>query len=153
VTVITIATVGYGDMFPKTHIGRFIAITACFTGFILISLFVVSMTNWLSFSCSEENSFTLLKRLEYREDIRQRAISALGSAMSSRTTRVHQPNDKEKIMEKTQKMQRKLREFSQSVQNIRDFVDPDTDSEVQRRLMRSLADQIDQVKNRQEGLS
>jgi hypothetical protein len=56
-------------------------------------------------------------------------------------------------MEKTQKMQRKLREFSQSVQNIRDFVDPDTDSEVQRRLMRSLADQIDQVKNRQEGLS
>jgi hypothetical protein len=97
--VITIATVGYGDMYPKTHIGRFFAITACFTGFILISLFVVSTTNWLSFSCSEENSFTLLKRLEYREEIRDKAIMALGSAMKSRTTRVHEPNNKEKIID------------------------------------------------------
>jgi len=146
--VITIATVGYGDMYPKTHVGRFIAITACFTGFILISLFVVSTTNWLSFSCSEENSFSLLKRLEYREEIRDRAISALGSAMKSRTVRVHQPNNKEKIIENKQKMQRKLREFTHAVENIRDFVEPDTDNEVQRRLMRSLANQIDEVKNR-----
>ena len=146
--MITIATVGYGDMYPKTHVGRFIAITACFTGFILISLFVVSTTNWLSFSCSEENSFSLLKRLEYREEIRDRAISALGSAMKSRTVRVHQPNNKEKIIENKQKMQRKLREFTHAVENIRDFVEPDTDNEVQRRLMRSLANQIDEVKNR-----
>ena len=40
-------------------------------------------------------------------------------------------------------MQRKLREFSYAVENIRNFVEPDTDSEVQRRLMRSLADQVD----------
>jgi hypothetical protein len=45
-------------------------------------------------------------------------------------------------------MQRKLREFSHAVENIRDFVEPDTDNEVQRRLMRSLANQIDEVKNR-----
>jgi hypothetical protein len=135
-------------MYPKTHIGRFFAITACFTGFILISLFVVSTTNWLSFSCSEENSFTLLKRLEYREEIRDKAIMALGSAMKSRTTRVHEPNNKEKIIENSRKMQRKLREFSHAVENIRDFVEPDTDNEVQRRLMRSLANQIDEVKNR-----
>ncbi len=142
-TVITIATVGYGDMYPKTHLGRFFAITACFTGFILISLFVVTMTNWLSFSCSEENSFTLIKRLEYREEIRDRAIAALGSAMSSRTVRVHESHNKEKIIEKNQKMHRKLREFSYAVENIRNFVEPDTDSEVQRRLMRSLANEVD----------
>ena len=127
-------------MYPKTHLGRFVAITACFTGFILISLFVVSMTNWLSFSCSEENSFTLLKRLEYREEIRDKAIMALGSAMSSRTTRKREPYNTDKIDEKNQKMKRRLREFSHVVENIRNFVEPDTDSEVQRRLMRSLAD-------------
>ncbi len=63
--------------------------------------------------------------------------------MSSRTVRVHEPHNKEKIIEKNQKMQRKLREFSYAVENIRNFVEPDTDSEVQRRLMRSLADQVD----------
>ena len=50
-------------------------------------------------------------------------------------------------------MQRRLREFSLAVENIRDFVEPDTESEVQRRLIRSLANQIDQVKSQQEGLS
>lgn len=68
--------------------------------------------------------------------------------MKSRTTRVHEPNNKEKIIENSRKMQRKLREFSHAVENIRDFVEPDTDNEVQRRLMRSLANQIDEVKNR-----
>lgn len=87
-------------MFPKTHLGRFVAITACFTGFILISLFVVSMTNWLSFSCSEDNSYTLLKRLEYREEIRDKAILALGSAMSSKSTRTKERNNLPKIEEK-----------------------------------------------------
>ena len=87
-------------MFPKTHLGRFVAITACFTGFILISLFVVSMTNWLSFSCSEDNSYTLLKRLEYREEIRDKAILALGSAMSSKSPRTRERNNLVKIEEK-----------------------------------------------------
>jgi hypothetical protein len=95
--VITITTVGYGDMFPKTHLGRFFAITACFSGFILISLFVVTMTNWLTFSCAEENSYTLLKRLEYREEIRNRAITALGTAMSQKSVKTREPNNKEKM--------------------------------------------------------
>jgi hypothetical protein len=43
-TIITMATVGYGDFYPETHIGRVIAILACIWGNFLISLMVVSLT-------------------------------------------------------------------------------------------------------------
>ena len=42
--IITMATVGFGDFVPKTHLGRFIAILSCVWGNFLISLMVVSLT-------------------------------------------------------------------------------------------------------------
>ena len=72
--------------------------------------------------------------------------------MSSRTTRTHEPNNEEKIDDKNQKMKRRIRQFSKAVDNIRNFVDPDTNIEVQRRLMRGLADQLDIVRQRQDGI-
>ena len=51
-TIITMATVGYGDYYPETHIGRFIAILACIWGNFLISLMVVSLTISSEFSPS-----------------------------------------------------------------------------------------------------
>ena len=43
-TIITMATVGYGDYVPQTHVGRIIAVLACIWGNFLISLMVVSLT-------------------------------------------------------------------------------------------------------------
>lgn len=42
--IITMATIGYGDFYPKTHLGRCIDIMACVWGNILISLMVISIT-------------------------------------------------------------------------------------------------------------
>lgn len=43
-TIITMATVGFGDYYPETHLGRIIAIMSCIWGNFLISLMVVSLT-------------------------------------------------------------------------------------------------------------
>jgi hypothetical protein len=45
-------------------------------------------------------------------------------------------------------MQRKLKKFSEGVENIRKFIEPDTDGEVMRRLIQSLNEQVDEVKTR-----
>jgi hypothetical protein len=50
--------------------------------------------------------------------------------MSQKSTKKREPNNTEKIKDKWKKMQRKLRDFSEAVHNIRDFVEPDTDFEV-----------------------
>jgi hypothetical protein len=45
-------------------------------------------------------------------------------------------------------MQRKLKKISEGVDNIRNFIKPDTDGEVIRRLIQSLNEQVDEVKTR-----
>jgi hypothetical protein len=45
-------TVGYGDFFPKTHMGRVIGTIIAIWGVFLVSLFVVSLTNLLNFEKS-----------------------------------------------------------------------------------------------------
>ena len=42
--IITMATVGYGDFYPTTHLGRVVDVIACFWGTFLVSLMVLSLT-------------------------------------------------------------------------------------------------------------
>ena len=42
-------TVGYGDFYPKSNIGRLVGIIIAFWGVLFVSLFVVTLTNLLDF--------------------------------------------------------------------------------------------------------
>ena len=61
--VVTMTTVGYGDFYPKTLFGRFIGIIICFWGVLIVSIFVVSLTNLLTLTPAEEKTYSLLLRL------------------------------------------------------------------------------------------
>ena len=49
VTIVTMTTVGYGDFYPKSHMGRLMGIIISLWGVFFVSLFVVSLTNLLNF--------------------------------------------------------------------------------------------------------
>jgi hypothetical protein len=51
--IITMATVGYGDYFPISNLGRTIGILACLWGVFIVSIFVVTLNGLLEFSRSE----------------------------------------------------------------------------------------------------
>jgi hypothetical protein len=55
--IITLSSVGYGELFPKTFYGRIVGIVICFWGVFIVSFFVVSIDNILTFSRQEEQSF------------------------------------------------------------------------------------------------
>jgi potassium intermediate/small conductance calcium-activated channel subfamily N protein 2 len=61
--IITLSSVGYGELFPKTFYGRIVGIIVCFWGVFIISFFVVTVTNMLEFSGQEERSYDLLVRI------------------------------------------------------------------------------------------
>jgi hypothetical protein len=61
--VVTLNQVGYGDMYAKTNMGRFVIVIVCFWGMILVSFFKVTVDNSLKFSDYEEKSYSLLRKL------------------------------------------------------------------------------------------
>ena len=61
--IITLTSAGYGDLFPKTFFGRIVGVIICFWGVLIISFFVVTVTNMLEFSPNEERAYNLLMRL------------------------------------------------------------------------------------------
>lgn len=97
--MITICTVGYGDVYPKSNLGRLVGITSCFWGFFVISMMVVTLGSIMNFSLEEESSYNLFKRLEYSDDIKEKAITALGSAFKQIVVQKRSPDKKGAIEE------------------------------------------------------
>lgn len=64
VIIITMMTIGYGDIFPSTHLGRIVAFLAALVGMILVSLLIVSMSNFVTFSPEEKKAHYAIKKNE-----------------------------------------------------------------------------------------
>lgn len=67
--IITMATVGYGDYYPTTYLGRFILFLASISGIILSSLLILTLSTYLSMQISEIKSHITLQRLKLRESL------------------------------------------------------------------------------------
>lgn len=78
--LVTMTTVGYGDYFPKTNMGRIIGLIIAFWGVFIVSLFVVSLSNMFEFDTGEMKAFVLNERLQAKEDLRVEAANVLSSA-------------------------------------------------------------------------
>jgi hypothetical protein len=66
-------TVGFGDFFPRTYIGRTVVVFAAFIGNFIISLVMVALNTTKDFDIQESKSFTLIKRLSLRKKINRLA--------------------------------------------------------------------------------
>jgi hypothetical protein len=59
--IITMTTVGYGDMYPSSHGGRFIATLAALMGITLVALMVDMIHKSMEFSQAEEKAYRLVQ--------------------------------------------------------------------------------------------
>ena len=71
---ITIFTVGYGDYYPQTILGKGIAVFACIWGTFLISLMVLSLTLSVEFTHQEEKAYNEIKKKEMYETLEKKAV-------------------------------------------------------------------------------
>jgi hypothetical protein len=70
-TFVSMCTVGYGDFYAKTQIGRFITILACLIGTYFTSMMMVFMTQKSNLNENEKKTYLLISRLKYRYEIKQ----------------------------------------------------------------------------------
>ena len=73
--LITMTTVGYGDFYPMTYLGRFLGISACYLGTFLTSLAIVSLTISLEFEPIQAKAYK--NALRYREKMKNRDYAAI----------------------------------------------------------------------------
>ena len=62
-------TVGYGDFFPKSNIAWVIGLICSFYGVYIVSLFVVTMMNFLEMDSTQERAYDLNNRLEDKDEL------------------------------------------------------------------------------------
>jgi Ion channel len=61
--IITMTTVGYGDFYARTDLGRLIIFMVCIFGVFVVSMMVVTLTNSLMATSLEGKAITVLERL------------------------------------------------------------------------------------------
>lgn len=75
--IVTMTTVGYGDLYPKSHLGRFIGVVACIIGMLIVSLIVVSLAVIAEFTLEEKKAYSLLKKLQVDDNAYNKAINVM----------------------------------------------------------------------------
>ena len=65
-TIITMTTVGYGDIYPRSLTGRIIVVVLIIWGSVIVSLIIVVLTNSLTMVMSERRALTVLNRLDLK---------------------------------------------------------------------------------------
>lgn len=59
---VTMLTIGYGDCFPITYLGRIISVMTGIFGFTIFSLFVIAISNSIRFKTSEYKTYLIIEK-------------------------------------------------------------------------------------------
>lgn len=62
-TVVTMTTIGYGDYFPRTPLGRIVTFILSIWGVIIVSSMVVVLSNYVTPTNIERKAFYMIKKL------------------------------------------------------------------------------------------
>lgn len=72
-------TVGYGDFYPRTLIGRIVDTLLVVCGVFVVSLMVVLLTNTLNMDSSEERALIVLNRLEAKKKLKEKSANLIAT--------------------------------------------------------------------------
>lgn len=78
--IITMATVGYGDYWPTSYLGKIVGMISCFWGVFTLSTMVVILNNLLEFTEGERKSFDLLMKMKFKDQLKASTVNVIISA-------------------------------------------------------------------------
>ena len=82
--LMTITTVGYGDYFPQTPLGRIIIFLVAIWGTFIVSITVVVVANTLKMEKKEKEASIVIQKLYIRSEVREKAGRLIGYSVLRR---------------------------------------------------------------------
>lgn len=79
--ILTMTTVGYGDIYPRTTIGRVVYFLCAMFGVVVVSMIVVTVMNMLEMSSTESKAFTVIKKTTSRKNLIHKSASLITQAL------------------------------------------------------------------------
>lgn len=70
--LVTMTTVGYGDLYPSSNYGRFLLLFSAVVGTILISLVIITLQQQFQFNPTEDNAYRFYERIKTKADIQRK---------------------------------------------------------------------------------
>lgn len=107
--VVTMTTVGYGDITPKTIPGRVFTFLLTVWGVFLISILVLLFFNFTTLTESEKLALKVWDRMQMRDAIIESAAKVLGQAVKMKQT--YSKGEKGKVTNIATRFKESLQEF------------------------------------------
>ena len=146
-------TVGYGDIYPKTTMGRIVGVVIALWGLFLVSIFTVTLSNLFTFSQGEKKAYDLGERLNLKDELKVCAANVLGSSFRSRKARKIFADDKEAVKSYENEYKRNAINFFQIVKQVRDGRKEGSETEHLRKEITDLMRKIQDMEKEQEQLN
>lgn len=86
---LTMSTVGFGDYFARTSIGRFLMFLCAMAGNVIVSIFVVVIMNILEMSPVEDKAYIVTKRMRLRQRVKMLASKVICGFVKTNHEIVH----------------------------------------------------------------
>lgn len=150
--IITMTTTGYGDIYPKSDFGRVVGMLICFWGTTIVSFFVVTVNNMLTFEGSEGKSFNTLLRLRFKDQLKIHAANVLNSAFKQKLVKTHHPDDKGKNYKAMTNLRAKMINFKLVANHLKSYYDGDTEMEILMKHLDILKDEVQVIKFKQDNV-
>jgi len=150
--IVTMATVGYGDFWPTSYLGRIVGMISCFWGVFTLSTMVVILNNLLMFSEPEQKSYDLLMKMKRKDELKASTVSVILSAQRHKFERSRDDINYNNLNAAYTQFRKNIFELKKAAKRLQQMRDDENDVENITKDIGNIHKELDKLKGQQKNL-
>ena len=118
ISIMTMTTVGYGDIFPVSYPAKLVGVVCMFYGVYIVSLGVNTMMQFMEMDKSDERSYILINIVQGRTNLLERSVKLMQMAFRFRKIKEKHPGSKIRHLWGFKKLRKQMFMFAEQAKHI-----------------------------------